>query len=225
MSEAMALPTERRRRRHWMFLLGASLIALGMLTWTAYSFFTGTVTATHDTALGSMQLAFPTPGGQHRIGSASTDLVPGDFVERSLRLDIAANGGNTTMTDVKLTTSGNNGPPSFVTTATDGLQLWIQACSLPWTEANPGPGVYTYTCVGGGAVRSDVLGTGADPPNSVDFVQTNTLIGSSLDLTDGANNYLMVTVKLPTTADDSMQGQSSTLSFKFDGVQRAGSAH
>jgi hypothetical protein len=208
-----------KRRRQALMLIGASLLALGLITWTAYSLFTGTVTATHATNLGSMQLAFPGAGVTHRIGSASSNLVPGDYVQRSLELDITANTGNNTMTDVTLTTSGNNGPPSFVTTATDGLQLWVQACDVAWTQQTASP--YTYTC---GGNRSDVLGTGADPPNSVDFVQTAQSIGSSLTLTDGAANYLMATVKLPTTAGDSMQGQSSLLSFKFDGVQRSGGA-
>ena len=44
---------------------------------------------------------------------------------------------------------------------------------------------------------------------------------SNLTLTAGASNHLRVTLTLPATAPNTMQGQSSTISATFTGTQRA----
>ncbi len=69
------------------------------------------------------------------------------------------------------------------------------------------------------ASATDVLGTTGSP---VDFIQSAVAIGTNLDLTAGAVDYLRIRMTLPVAAPDSMESQSSTLSFQFDGVQRAG---
>jgi spore coat-associated protein N len=195
--------------------VGATLVALAIVAWSAIAWFTGSQTATHDTNLAAMQIDFPAAGANHRIGTASADLVPGDWIQRTVQLDITANTNGDTMDDILLTTSGS-GNPTFVTDADDGLQIWIQKCDQAWTEDDNDP--YDYSCGAlGGA--DDVLGAAA---TGTDFVGNNRSIGSGLDLSDGAHNYLMVQITFPATADDTMQGQSSTLSLQFIGQQRAG---
>ena len=47
---------------------------------------------------------------------------------------------------------------------------------------------------------------------------------SSLTTTAGTPNHLRVTLTLPTAADNTYQGQSSTIGYVFVGQQRAGTA-
>jgi hypothetical protein len=94
------------------------------------------------------------------------------------------------------------------TDATNGLQMVIDKCSQAWTEAGP---PYTYTC---GGTTSAVVASRA-------------VIGSNLALsnlgatTAGATDHLRVTLTLPSGAPNTLQNQSSTVSYAFTGTQRA----
>ena len=84
----------------------------------------------------------------------------------------------------------------------------IDKCSAAWSESGP---PYTYTC---GGSTSTVLASRA-------------VIGSSLSLsnlsstTAGATDHLRVTLTLPGAAPNTLQNQSSTISYAFTGTQRA----
>jgi hypothetical protein len=203
---------EARRRSRAAAAAGVALVAVGALALGAQATFTAQATPTHATDTGDMELTLGSPGPAHRIATASGDLVPGDTVQRTIRLTVDDEGG--TMSGITMTTSGS-GSPSFVTDATNGLKLWLARCSQQWTESGSAPG-YTYSC---GATQNDVLGTAAAP---VPFVQTAVDLSAGLDTADNAVNYLMAKLTLPASAPDSMEGQSSTLSFAFEGTQRAG---
>jgi hypothetical protein len=108
---------------------------------------------------------------------------------------------------VTLTTTAS--PSSLLDTdTTNGLQMVIDKCSQAWTESGP---PYTYTC---GGTTSSVL---ASRP----------VIGSNLSLsnlgstTAGATDHLRVTLTLPSGAGNTLQNQSSTISYAFTGTQRA----
>ena len=75
---------------------------------------------------------------------AANKLVPGDTVQRAVQLSNAA--GQQDLSSVTLSTTA---PTSSLldTDATNGLQLVVDACSVPWTEAGTAP-AYTYTCSG-----------------------------------------------------------------------------
>jgi len=109
--------------------------------------------------------------------------------------------GSATLTTNATTSSGLD------TDATNGLQIAIDKCSQAWTESGP---PYTYTC---GGSTSTVLASRA-------------LIGSSLalsnlTLTAGSTDHLRVTVTFPGAAGNTLQNQSSTISYTFSGTQRA----
>ena len=83
----------------------------------------------------------------------------------------------------------------------------IDKCSVAWTEAGP---PYTYTCSGS---TSSVLASRA--------VIGSTLALSNLgSLTAGATDHLRVTLTLPSGAGNTLQNQSSTISYAFTGTQR-----
>jgi hypothetical protein len=94
---------------------------------------------------------------------------------------------------------------------TNGLQMTIDKCSVAWTETGP---PYSYTCSG--------------TPSSV--LASRAVIGAGLALTNlsslttGSTDHLRVTLTLPAAAGNSLQGQSSTISYNFVGTQRAATA-
>jgi spore coat-associated protein N len=47
---------------------------------------------------------------------------------------------------------------------------------------------------------------------------------SNVLLTSGSTNNLRVTVSLPSTAGNTLQGRSSTITYAFTGTQRAGTS-
>jgi spore coat-associated protein N len=121
-------------------------------------------------------------------------------------LDLSYSGsisfGSATLTTSATSSSGLD------TDVTDGLKIAIDKCSQAWTESGP---PYTYTC---GGSTSSVLASRALIGSSIAL--------SNLTLTAGATDHLRVTVTLPSTAGNSLQNQSSTVSYTFTGVQRAG---
>jgi hypothetical protein len=84
----------------------------------------------------------------------------------------------------------------------------IDKCSVAWTESGP---PYTYTC--GGTTTS--------------VVASRAVIGNNLALsnlgatTAGATDHLRVTLTLPSGAGNTLQNQSSTITYAFNGTQRA----
>jgi hypothetical protein len=83
----------------------------------------------------------------------------------------------------------------------------LDKCSVAWTESGP---PYTYTCSGS---TSSVL---ASRP-----VIGSTLALSNLgSLTAGATDHLRLTLTFPSGAGNSLQNQSSTISYSFTGTQR-----
>ncbi len=105
-----------------------------------------------------------------------------------------------------LTTTAS--PSSLLDTDTvNGLMMTIDRCSVAWTEsAFP----YTYTC----------SGTTTSVRTNTPVVGTNLALGN-LTVTATAVNNLRVTLTLPSTAGNALQGQSSTINYTFTGAQRA----
>ncbi len=94
------------------------------------------------------------------------------------------------------------------TDTVNGLQLAIDACSVPWTEA--GTTALTYTCAG---TVTSVLA-----PRPV--AGANMALAGLNSLTSAAADNLRVTVNLPAAADNTFQGLSDTIGFSFTGTQR-----
>ena len=183
-------------------VLGAAASIAGLGT---YATWTSTTSENHTISSGTVTIALGATGAAtNRLNVGASALAPGDTVQRSVDL---TNSGSIDLAGVTLTTSAS--PSSLLDTdATNGLQMVIDKCSVAWTESGP---PFTYTC---GGTTSSVL-------------TTRPVIGSALaltnlsSLTSGTTDHLRVTLTLPSGAGNTLQNQSSTISYAFTGTQRA----
>ena len=183
--------------------LGASASIAGLGT---FGTFTSTTSAATPIDSGTVTIALGSAGtAANRLTVGASGLVPGDTVQRAVQL---SNTGTQNLASITLTSTAS--PSSLLDTDTsNGLQLLIQACSVAWTEGGVAP-AYTYTCSGS---TSTVL---ASRP-----VIGSTLALSNLTTTTAGNtDNLLATLTLPSTAGNTLQGLSSTITFTFTGTQR-----
>ena len=177
--------------------LGAAASIAGFGT---FATFTSSTSASHTIASGTLSLTAPFS----RLGTGASPIAAGDTMQRAVDLSYSGsiNFGSATLTTNATSSSGLD------TDAANGLQISIDKCSQAWTESGP---PYTYTC---GGSTSTVLASRA-------LIGSNIAL-SNLALTSGATDHLRVTVSLPSSAGNTLQNQSSTISYTFTGVQRAG---
>jgi spore coat-associated protein N len=183
-------------------VLGAAASIAGLGT---FATFTSTTSANHTVASGTVTIALGATGAStNRLNVNATAIAPGDTIQRSVDL---INQGTLDLASVTLTTTAS--PSSLLDSDTsNGLQMVIDKCSVAWTESGP---PYTYACSGS---TSSVL---ASRP-----VLGSTLTLSNLtSLTAGATDHLRVTLTFPSGAGNSLQNQSSTITYSFTGTQRA----
>lgn len=150
-----------------------------------------------------------TGASTNRLTVSASGVAPGDTIQRSVDLS------NTGTLNLASVTLGMTASPSSAldTDSTNGLQMTVQSCSVAWTEAGTAP-AYTYTCSG---TTTSVL---SSTPVATLKTTPATLPGLA-SLTAGGTDHLLVTLTLPTSADNSFQNLSSTLSYNFTGTQRA----
>jgi spore coat-associated protein N len=182
-------------------VLGAAASIAGLGT---FATFTSSTSASHTVSSGTVTIALGATGAStNRLTVGASAIAPGDTIQRSVDL---INQGSLDLASTTLTTTA---PTSSLldTDTTNGLQMVIDKCSAAWTEAGP---PYTYTCSGS---TSTVL---ASRP-----VIGSTLALSNLgSLTAGATDHLRVTLTLPGAAGNTLQNQTSTISYAFTGTQR-----
>jgi hypothetical protein len=186
--------------------VGAAAAVAGLGT---FGTFTSTTSASTPLSTGTVSIALGASGAANRLSVAASGLVPGDTVQRAVDLSVT---GDQALSAVSLTTTAS--PSSLLDTdATNGLQMVVDMCSVPWSESGTAPG-YTYTC----------SGTTSTLVASSPVIGTN-LPMSGVGLTSGSTSHLRVTLTLPTSADNTFQAKSSGITFSFTGTQRAGSSH
>ena len=134
-------------------------------------------------------------------------LAAGDTVQRAVDVK---NTGTITILAPTLTTSATVSS-LLDTDPVNGLQMTINKCSVAWTEASAP--AYTYTCSG---TQTAVLA-------SVALIGSNLALGN-ITRTSNTDNFLVVTLTLPSGAGNTEQNQSSTILFTFTATQRAGQA-
>jgi hypothetical protein len=129
-------------------------------------------------------------------------FMAGDSVSKALDL---VNDGDTGLASVTMRSWATES--SVLDTDTvNGLQLLVRDCSVPWSGSGS-----AASCAGSEAT----LYSGP--------VVTTHELATPASLAAGGTDHLMLTATLPATADGSaFQAVSSSLSFVFDGVQRAG---
>ncbi|WP_336854409.1 TasA family protein [Sinomonas albida] len=186
-------------------LVGAAASVAGLGT---YGAFTSTTSASTTVSSGTVVVGLGTAGSAtNRLTVAASGIVPGDTIQRAVTL---SNTGTQNLAGVTLTTAATTSS-KLDTDATNGLQLVVDSCSVPWTEAGTAP-AYTYTCSG---TTASVLATHA-------VIGTNVSLANLTSVTAGHADNLRVTLTLPTSADNTFQGTSSTVGFSFTGTQRSG---
>jgi predicted ribosomally synthesized peptide with SipW-like signal peptide len=177
--------------------VAAAIAGLG-----TFATFTSSTSATHTIASGTLTLSAPFS----RLGTGASPIAAGDTMQRAIDL---AYSGSIDFASATLTTSAS--PSSNLDTdASNGLQIAIDKCSVAWTESGP---PYTYTCSGS---TSAVLASRA-------LIGSNVAL-SNLSLTAGATDHLRVTITLPSAAGNTLQNQSSTVTYAFTGIQRSGAS-
>jgi len=186
-------------------LVGAAASIAGLGTYATFT--SSTPVESEAITSGALQISLGADGtSANRLDVAANDIAPGDTIERAVDL---SNGASTiALGTVSLTTTAS--PSSALDTdATNGLQMQIDECSAAWTETGP---PYDYSCSGS---TSSVL---ASQP----VIGSDIGLPSLSGLPAGDTAHLLVTLSLPTTADNTMQGLASTIGFTFTGTQRAG---
>lgn len=182
--------------------VGGAIAGLG-----TFATFTSSTSASEQAATGTVTVGLGATGAStNRLSVAAGGVAPGDTVQRSVDL---VNQGSLDLTSVSLTTTA--APSSLLDTdATNGLQMVVDRCSAPWTEAGTSP-AFTYTC----------SGTTATVVASRPVIGANVALSNLAATTHGATDHLRVTLTLPTSAGNTFQNQTSTVAYNFTGTQRA----
>src|ERR1700712_3207546 len=116
-------------------LVATAAAVAGMGT---YGAFTSSTAASASVASGTVNITLGAAGNSLSIPAAG--VLPGDRIERLVSL---VNSGNQNLNAVTLTTTASAPATVLTTDPVSGLQLTVDACSVPWTgTAAP------YTCTG-----------------------------------------------------------------------------
>jgi predicted ribosomally synthesized peptide with SipW-like signal peptide len=188
-------------------VLGAAASVAGLGTFAS---FTSSTTASQTIASGTVSITLGASGAANRLTVGASNLVPGDTMQRAVDLINNGSASADNLSSIALSTTATTSSQLDVD-VTNGLQMTIDKCSVAWTETGP---PYSYTCSG--------------TPSSV--LASRAVIGAGLALTNlsslttGSTDHLRVTLTLPAAAGNSLQGQSSTISYNFVGTQRAATA-
>lgn len=183
-------------------VLGAAATIAGLGT---FGSFTSTTSANESASTGTVVIGLAADGTDNRLSVAATGLVPGDTVQRVVKLN---NTGSQNLAGVTLTTAATTSS-LLDTDATNGLQLKLESCSTAWTEAGTTP-AYTYACSG---TTRTVLASRA-------VIGSAMALANLSSLTAGTSDNLKVTLTFPSAADNTFQNKSSVIGFTFDALQR-----
>ena len=183
-------------------LVGTAAAVAGMGT---YGAFTSSTSASQAVTAGTTVISLT---GTNTLVDPVAGLLPGDSVEKFVTLSNPA--GNSDLNAVTLTTTSTiPATPNLMTTdVTNGLQLTIESCPTAWVV------------VTGAADTCSVTPTSVLAKTSI--IGANRALNNLASRTVGGADNLKVTTSLPSTASDSFQGLTSTISLTFDATQRTG---
>lgn len=176
----------------------------GLSTWAS---FTDSSSSTHSVSTGVVDIELGAAGSAgNRLDIGAGSLAPGDTAQRALDLH---NSSSLDLAGVSMTITAT---PSnaLVTDTVLGLQVLVDRCSVPWTEAGAAP-AYAYTC----------SGTTSTALASRPVLMTSQALGALATGVGGGTNHLRVRTTLPALAGNLFQGLAADLRFDFTAVQRA----
>ena len=201
----------RNRRFSRKTKLLATLVIVGVTASVAglgtFATFTSSTSASQSISTGTVTIALGAAGPANRLTVNATAVAPGDTMQRAFNL---ANTGTIDLAAAPTLTTTASPSSLLDTDGTNGLQMVIDRCSVAWTESGVSP-AYTYTCSG---TTSTVLASRAVIGSSLALSNVNGLI------TAGSTEYLRLTLTLPSTAGNTFQGLTSTISYTFNATQR-----
>ena len=184
-------------------VLGAAAAVAGMGTFGSFTDSTTPV----DTTIQSGTLSINVNQTGYAVPVTTAGFVPGDSLTRAINL---VNDGSAPLGSINFSSAATAG--SILTTDTvNGLQLSLKSCSVPWTQGGTASAP-TYACSG----TTQTLVNGP--------VVTNATLANPASLNAGGTDYLVFSISLPTSADNTFQGKTASLSLSFTGVQRTGTA-
>lgn len=198
-----------------------SLAALGTTGAIAglgtFATFTSTTSASQRVTAGTVSVALGSAGtAANRLTIAATGIVPGDTISRAVDL---TNSSSDALGAVSVTTTAT-ASSLLDTDATNGLQMTVQRCPTAWTENATNAPAYTYSCTG----SSYVLGS-SGTSGGVPVIRTAAALAGLNALTAASSvDHLLVSLYLPLSAPNTMQGLTSTIQYSFTGTQRTGTA-
>lgn len=216
----------------WTRLFAAVAWLIGVLSLTASANFSGSTTVSQG-AVTTAHIALTK--ANNSLTSGATNIAPGDLIERAIDLGTDASTNTASpadLTGVQVSTSSSDSVTTGKLSDSNGLKIWILACSVAWGGSSSSG----YTC---GGTLSDVLGTyhatagGSTLPSAGTCPAVGTLSSlnalnsaaaslTNLTLTTSASNHLVVFMCFPTADGDTYQDASSTITWTFAGVQRSG---
>jgi hypothetical protein len=183
-----------------------AIVAAAAASAGAFGTFTDTKSDTQNVASGTVGITLGAHGAEtNRFDVDATNIASGDTIERTVDL---TNSGTLALSGVVLTTTATTSS-LLDTDATNGLQMQIDNCNQAWTESGSSP-AYTYTC---GGTSSSVLASRA-------VIGSNLTLNNLTSLTSGDTDHLLVTLTLPSSADNTFEGLSSVIQYTFTATQR-----
>jgi hypothetical protein len=186
-------------------VVGAAAAVAGMGTFGTFTDSTAPLNA--SVTSGTLSLDLNATNSTATLPMNASGFVPGDSISRSVDL---ANSGNLAFAGISLNSTATTSS-LLDTDKINGLQLSVKACSMNWTETVTA-GVATYTCSG---TTSTVVNSSA---------VTTATVQNVASLNAGGTDHLVVTLSLPTSADNNFQNKSSALSISFTGTQKTGTS-
>src|SRR5215210_4682623 len=164
-------------------ILGTAAAVAGLGT---YGNFTDSTTPMNTTvSSGTLSINLTQPAGAYSIPVSVSNLVPGDSITRAVNL---VNDGDLGMSAINVVSTAT--ASSILTTdQTNGLQLAVKSCSVPWTQGGTASAP-SYTCSGS---QSTIM---SGP------VVANTSLSNPASLNPGGTDYLTFSISLPTSADN-----------------------
>ena len=187
-------------------IAGTAAAVAGLGTFGTFTDSTTPVATTVQT--GTLDINLAQPSGAYAIPVTTTNFVPGDSITRSVNL---SNDGSTALSSVTMTAIATGTPSVLTTDSTNGLQLSLKACSVAWTQGGTSSAP-SYTC--SGTTTTMYSGPAA----------ASLQLSNPASLNPGGVDNLVFSVSLPSSADNTFQNKSASLSITFTGTQRAAAA-
>jgi hypothetical protein len=191
-------------------VLGATAAVAGLGTFGTFT--DSTTPISTEVASGTVNIDLANAGAAFPVTTAN--FVPGDSVTRAVTL---TNSGTSALSSITLNTTATTS--SELNTDPNGLKLDVRSCSVPWTQGGTATAP-TYTCTG----TATDLGATTPVVSSRTLAGLKSLTPINATVPGSGTDHLTITVSLPETAGNNLQGKSSKLSLVFTGTQRAAGA-